>query len=399
MDSGFGSASDPYVIVKLGGKQIARTKSISNNNNPVWGEKFQVDVSADPTSELVFELWDEDSFQRDDLIGKVEIELQCVKSTKKLDGEQELNSYQILGSKIPATASLILAVNIRKFGGELSNERGGTKKALQIGINYLDLPAGKGRLNGCFNDVEVMNELLKTRFNFADDNIKILRDDDPNNMPTFSNIVNAIQWLVDGAQKGDSLFFQFSGHGGQVDDQDGDEEDSKDETIIPCDFRSAGQITDDLLFKSLVSPLKAGVFLTIIMDCCHSGTGMDLPYIHKIHTSKVNLSGSEFSSSQFEHKQHTSITNEGINGSSSDANAVMFSGCLDHQTSADAKIQGKFSGAMTFSLKTALERCNFDTNYQQLLIDMHQVLTDGNYSQIPQLSTARPFHLKSKFTF
>merc|ERR1712029_410625 len=87
------------------------------------------------------------------------------------------------------------------------------------------------------------------------------------------------KWLVADAKAGDSLVFQYSGHG--------DEEDAKDETIIPCDYRSAGQITDDELFKLLVSPLDDGVMMTIIMDCCHSGTGMDLPYIHKIDTVKT----------------------------------------------------------------------------------------------------------------
>ena len=186
---------------------------------------------------------------------------------------------------------------------------------------------------------------------------------------------------------------QYSGHGGQVEDKDGDEEDKKDETLIPCDFRSAGQITDDELFAHLVTPLSPGVFMTVIMDCCHSGTGMDLPYIHKIQTSKVNLS--EGGNSQFEQKEH--VNNSSVNSASSDANVVMFSGCLDHQTSADAQIQGQFSGAMTYSIKTALEHNNYDVNYHKLLVDMHQILTDGKYSQIPQLSTARPFDLHSKF--
>lgn len=41
---------------------------------------------------------------------------------------------------------------------------------------------------------------------------------------------------------------------------------------------SAGQIRDDDILKRLVIPLASGVFATCIMDCCHSGTVMDLPY-------------------------------------------------------------------------------------------------------------------------
>lgn len=42
---------------------------------------------------------------------------------------------------------------------------------------------------------------------------------------------------------------------------------------------SAGQIRDDDILKRLVIPMARGVFATCVMDCCHSGTVMDLPYI------------------------------------------------------------------------------------------------------------------------
>ena len=61
-------------------------------------------------------------------------------------------------------------------------------------------------------------------------------------------------------------------------DDDGDEKDGFDETLVPLDFGSAGQIRDDDLFNCLVRPLPEGVFATFIMDCCHSGSVLDLPY-------------------------------------------------------------------------------------------------------------------------
>ena len=45
------------------------------------------------------------------------------------------------------------------------------------------------------------------------------------------------------------------------------------------DYASAGQIRDDDIFKTLIGPLAGGVTLTSIMDCCHSGTVLDLPYV------------------------------------------------------------------------------------------------------------------------
>jgi hypothetical protein len=68
------------------------------------------------------------------------------------------------------------------------------------------------------------------------------------------------------------------GHGGKLKDQDGDEEDGYDETLVPLDYVEAGQIRDDDLYDILVAPMKKGVFATCIMDCCHSGTVLDLPF-------------------------------------------------------------------------------------------------------------------------
>lgn len=41
---------------------------------------------------------------------------------------------------------------------------------------------------------------------------------------------------------------------------------------------SAGQIRDFSLFNHFVKPMSAGVTVTCVMDCCHSGSVLDLPY-------------------------------------------------------------------------------------------------------------------------
>jgi len=110
----------------------------------------------------------------------------------------------------------------------------------------------------------------------------LLTDDQQNPMsqPTKANILRAMHWLVKDAQPNDSLFFHYSGHGGQTKDLDGDEEDGYDEVIYPVDFRTAGHIVDDDMHDIMVKQLKAGVRLTAIFDSCHSGSALDLPYIY-----------------------------------------------------------------------------------------------------------------------
>ena len=170
---------------------------------------------------------------------------------------------------------------------EIAGGYGGYKKALLVGINYIN--HSQGRLSGCINDVISMVNYLEQTEGFSQDAMQILVDDPYDNNvreaihsrvgePSRDGIINAIQWLVSDVQAGDVLFFHYSGHGGQKRDTSGDEEDGKDETLIPEDYTSAGVIKDDELYELLVKNLPMGVRLVCLMDCCHSGTVLDLPY-------------------------------------------------------------------------------------------------------------------------
>lgn len=84
----------------------------------------------------------------------------------------------------------------------------------------------------------------------------VLTDDarNPRQIPTRANIIQAMNWLVRGAQPNDSLFFHYSGHGGQTEDVDGDEDDGYDEVIYPLDHKIAGHIVDDEMHAIMVCP-------------------------------------------------------------------------------------------------------------------------------------------------
>ncbi|KAI1438050.1 caspase domain-containing protein [Xylaria sp. CBS 124048] len=155
----------------------------------------------------------------------------------------------------------------------------GRRKALLVGINYF---GQRGQLRGCINDVRNMSAYLVEHFGYKREDMVILTDDQQNPMsqPTKQNLLRAMHWLVKGAEPNDSLFFHYSGHGGQTKDLDGDEADGYDEVIYPVDFRQVGHITDDEMHRIMVRPLQAGVRLTAIFDSCHSGTALDLPYIY-----------------------------------------------------------------------------------------------------------------------
>jgi len=294
----------------------------------------------------------------------------------------------------------------------------GRRKALLIGINYF---GQRGQLRGCINDVRNMSQYLVENFNYKREDMVLLTDDQQNPMsqPTKQNILRAMHWLVKDARPNDSLFFHYSGHGGQTKDLDGDEEDGYDEVIYPVDFRQVGHITDDEMHRILVKPLQPGTRLTAIFDSCHSGTALDLPYIYSTQgiLKEPNLAkeagqgllGVIASYSQGDiggmikkgmglFKKATvgeEAHNRTLATKTSPADVIMLSGSKDDQTSADATIAAQATGAMSWAFITALKK-NPQQSYVQLLNSIRDELA-SKYTQRPQLSSSHPLNTNLLF--
>lgn len=174
--------------------------------------------------------------------------------------------------------------------GALSLRKKLARRALIIGINYETNPE-ISTLRGCVNDAKMMALFLVKVYGYDPSDILLLTDDNPENvdrLPTTKNIWNGMKWLVHDAQPGDRFAFHFSGHGSQVEDYDGDEDDGFDEVIIPLDCvrgKLETVIIDDEMHDLMVKPLPKGAKLTAIFDSCHSGSALDLPYTYSTQGS------------------------------------------------------------------------------------------------------------------
>uniref|UniRef100_A0ACD5YLR2 Uncharacterized protein n=1 Tax=Avena sativa TaxID=4498 RepID=A0ACD5YLR2_AVESA len=241
----------------------------------------------------------------------------------------------------------------------------GNKRALLVGINYTGTAS---QLNGPINDVKCMTFLLSIKYGFSGDSILVLTDEqlDPYRRPTRSNILVAMRWLVHDCSSGDSLVFHFSGHGNQVEDDDGDELDDEDETICPLDWEQSGDIRDDEINEILVRPLVHGVRLHAFIDACHSGTVLDLPNLCHIKR----------------HGKPQWIDQTPPTGAwknTSGGHAILISGCAENDDSQDScGDETMVMGALTYSFFAAAWSAHRPLTYGQLLSKTKAIIADCN---------------------
>jgi hypothetical protein len=238
--------------------------------------------------------------------------------------------------------------------------RPSTKAALLIGINYAETPS---ELKGCVNDVRNVERVLLDVYHFKPENVLCLTDAPDKTKTTRASILGGIRWLVRKNREGcSSLWFHYSGHGTHVADASRDERDGRDECIVPSDFRL---VTDDVLFAELVAPLETGTRLVGFMDCCHSGSQLDLKYRY--------VAGNR---NAVENRRQTSK-----------ATALILSGCKDPQTSADAFFKDDgWAGAMTKYLLEVLREADYNVTCYTLLRKLRAKLRAQQYTQTPQLT-------------
>lgn len=134
--------------------------------------------------------------------------------------------------------------------------------SLHIGVNDVDSRHYGGwssPLKACENDARDMHELAQGQ---GFDSRLLLAAD-----ATRDGVTQSIESAAAALEAGDIFFLTYAGHGGQLKDMDGDEEDQKDETWVLYD----GQLLDDEL-NVLWAKFAPQVRLLVLSDSCHSGS-------------------------------------------------------------------------------------------------------------------------------
>lgn len=242
-------------------------------------------------------------------------------------------------------------------------------RALLIGINYEGTDSA---LSGCINDTTNMKLVLVER-GYSPENILVITDH-TDLKPTRSTILMELLKLILSGDK--RLFFHYSGHGSYISDVDGDEDDGRDECLVPIDYETNGMIIDDEI-RGILCCLQEDQKLTCVIDACHSGTSFDLRYnLYERYSGKI-----------------LSMKDDGVHPETR-GQCIMLSGCMDTQTSSDSSFAGKAQGAMTYAFLKSLE--NSAVTYEDLLRSIRKILKGDGFSQIPNISSGKNLVLSTR---
>jgi len=136
-----------------------------------------------------------------------------------------------------------------------------------------------------------------------------------------------------------------------------------------------GIIVDDCIHDIMVKPLPRGCRLTAVLDCCHSGTLLDLPFIYDSY-GRLKPSKSRV-----------------IQLKSSEADVVSLSACKDYERAFEAREGGALRRAFIECMMSSGNRGTYLSTIQYLRGYMHR----HSISQRPQLSSSHQIDINQPF--
>jgi metacaspase-1 len=232
-----------------------------------------------------------------------------------------------------------------------------SKRALLFGINKY---GGGNDLQGCINDIDDVGKKLNKEF---PDFIVVKYKD---SQVTCSTFYNAIKDAISVLRTGDVLYLHYSGHGTQIPSHQ--EINGYHEALYLFD----GPFIDDQI-QSLQALTPDGAMVIAKFDSCFSGDLLRELNPRYKKNRFYPMPGVEVRKkvvTRFARHKKTILK------------WVVFSGCSEEQTSADAYFNGRFNGAFTY-----FDNLSYDSKsiYTEELKELHKYLPSSEYEQNPTL--------------
>lgn len=226
-------------------------------------------------------------------------------------------------------------------------------RALIIAIGQAYEKAGISVINGPAHDADLALELANN-MRFKSDEIKLLKED----QATSQAILQGLDWLEQGPGSGDRAFLFYSGHGSQVGDRNGDEEDGCDEVLVPADCSSPDMLVlDDRIGQCLSALSRAQV--VVIVDSCFSGTINKGLYLWSDVNTKY------YAKSQASCGKPVNVKSIGVTEESGDSGAVVLTATAQNEVAYGNLGEGRGS-LFTSSLYETLRSRGSSVTFQEL---------------------------------
>ncbi|QDL11787.1 caspase family protein [Brasilonema octagenarum UFV-E1] len=265
--------------------------------------------------------------------------------------------------------------------------------ALLVGIDEYVSPVSP--LQGCVNDIMAVQEYLQGR---------VATDGHQLHLRTLLNQNATRQAIIDGfrqhlcqASSEDVVFFYFAGHGSQ---EEAPEEfwilepDQLDETIVCFDSRSPGgwDLADKELAKLIAEVAAKNPHITMIMDCCHSGSGTrDLDgeiAVRQAQSDRRKRPLDSFINSIAEVNQLAASQSREENLSRwkfLQGKHIFLSACLNTELAKEYNGDGQRRGAFSYFLLDTLKKANGNLSYRDLFKRTNALVRSKVTAQSPQI--------------
>ncbi|MGE0083100.1 MAG: caspase family protein [Desulfococcaceae bacterium] len=250
--------------------------------------------------------------------------------------------------------------------------------ALLIGIEEYQ-GSGLISLAGSGNDIDLIREVLKNRYEFDDKNIIVLK----NRNAGHSAIEQAFSDLAGRVRPGDRIYIHYSGHGSCTPNLDEQEPEKNDQTWVSYGSRCSDKkekdnydILDDEINEWLIPILSKTELVVFVSDSCHSASvcrGEDAPLIRAApaDTREHLLGRNQFSSSK-------------------SYNAIFIGAAQDDESAAEFRTEDdKAYGMFTWFWAQTLQQAQPGETWHDLFQRVRIKVTERRGSQHPQIKGSR----------
>ncbi|MEO7394059.1 MAG: caspase family protein [Chitinophagaceae bacterium] len=260
------------------------------------------------------------------------------------------------------------------------------KRALLIAIDkyvppvtYKPTATGRSKftdLNGCVNDARSMQSIIVSKFQFNPSLVDTIYNEAANR----SGILKQMNALLEKSKPNDIAFIFYAGHGSHVPNSLSKEADKIDETIVPSDTWKPGveDIRDKELAKIFNHFVDKGVKLTVITDCCHSGSlsrGPQVPSLSRF-IEDANYDAKDASS-----PVPPETRKEG--------KFLILSAAQDNELAQEQRDEFNIShGAFTIALMQALDQQSVNASVINLFTSIRAILKSNGKKQEPVLGSS-----------